>query len=129
MERLNSQIDFLTKENQNLEDDLKTAKRELSRTDTLRGENHKLTTQLHELTSKMEHHKTHRQDQDHKVDKIRQDYESEVRELHHDIQELKSELANKDGSVQNLKRNIESLLEENEKLRDEAKSADKLIAA
>ncbi len=54
MERLNHQIDFLTKENGKYEEDNKKMERELSRSSTLRDVNRKLGSQVQELTDKLE---------------------------------------------------------------------------
>jgi predicted nuclease with TOPRIM domain len=54
MERLNHQIDFLTKENGKYEEDNKKMERELSRSSTLREVNRKLESQVQELTDKLE---------------------------------------------------------------------------
>lgn len=54
MERLNHQIDFLTKENGKYEEDNKKMERELSRSSTLRDVNRKLESQVQELTDKLE---------------------------------------------------------------------------
>jgi len=54
IEKLNSNIDYLTKENMNLEDTVKNMKKELSRTEHLRTENSNLQLTIQELTRKNE---------------------------------------------------------------------------
>ena len=54
IEKLNSQIDFLNKENFTLEDDLKKAKRDLSRTDHVRDENTSLSSKIRNLQTQNE---------------------------------------------------------------------------
>lgn len=54
IEKLNAQIDFLNKENFNLEDDLKKAKRDLHKTDDVRSDNSRLTDTIKDLRAQNE---------------------------------------------------------------------------
>ena len=120
IERLSNQIDYLSKENENLENEFKNYKYESSKTEKMRFENQNYSNVIKELKAKNEELKDKLANSEKSVEGYRKEKLNEEREL---IERKNRELEELNDEIQALKNKIEILTLENRTFKDNSAKA------
>jgi len=126
IERLNAQIDFLSRENFSMEDEIKKMKKELSRTDHLRDEINALNATIEDLKKKNDELRKTIREKDTALERVRTQVDLEA----HNLLESKTKaLEAKTRELQELQERVDSLISENKDLKDKAAQAGQTLSA
>ena len=120
IEKLNSQIDFLSRQNFSLEDQSKTMKKDLSRTDNLRSENRNLNELVNELKQKVEDLRVSLKESERTIERVKASKNIEMDNI---VEAKNKNLDDLKSQVNTLRENIAELEQENRLLKEKSSNA------